>query len=426
VPRRLPARADKWALRRAIAGGLALGAASGANILNVGAVPDQLAEAFGVNLATVGLFTTVLLLAHTVVQLPGGRAVDRFGARRIGLVLLGVAVVGNAVITAAAEPAVVLGLRPLVGLSTGIGFVAGIAYIRAAGGSALAQGVFGGVAMGGGALALAVVPQLEPALDWRAPFVFGLGVSVAAALLLLLGPRDSWVADRVPTARVSMLEVATDRRLSRLVVLHTATFGSGLLVGTWVVALLVRLDHSQGIAGAVGALTLALTIVSRPLGGWLLQRYPQRIGWALAGSLVIGALGCAGLAAGGPVGAAAVSACAVGIGAGIAFAPIVTSAMWLRPDAPGTAVGAVNMWGNLVVLAATPLLGLAFSVPSGGRIAFLAVAALWAAALLSVPGIQQLGARAASAPAFRSAGGEYDRDPKRTLPRRAEDARRAK
>ena len=226
-------------------GGLALGAASGVNIVNVGAVPDPLAGAYGVSLATVGLFTTALLVAHTAVQIPGGRAVDRFGARRMGLLLLAVGAAGNALITIAAEPALVLGLRPVVGLSTGIGFVAGIDYIRAAGGSALAQGIFGGVAMGGGGLALAAVPQLEPALDWRAPFVFGIAVSVAAACVLLLGPRDARAAGPAPKARVTALEIATDRRLARLVVLHTATFGSGLLIGTWVVALLVRATASN-------------------------------------------------------------------------------------------------------------------------------------------------------------------------------------
>jgi MFS family permease len=386
VVRPPPARADTWAVRRATAGALALGAASGVNILDVGAVPDRLAEAYGVSLVTVGLFTTALLVTHTLVQIPGGRAVDRFGARRVGILAVMVGAAANAVVAVAAEPALIFAVRPVIGLSTGISFVAGIAYIRAAGGSAVAQGIFGGVAMGGGGLALAVVPQVEPALGWRSPFVFGLAVSLAAALLLLLGPRDAHrVEGRDGGRRTSALAVATDRRLARIVVLHTATFGSGLLIGSWVVALLVRLGHSPAVAGAIGALALALTIVSRPFGGWLLDHYPDRIAPALAVSLVVGSLGCAGLAAGGPVEAAVLSATAVGLGAGIAFAPVVTGAMRVRPDAPGAAVGTVNAWGNLVVLAATPLLGLAFSFPNGGRAAFVALAVLWAAALLSLP-----------------------------------------
>jgi MFS family permease len=388
VRRRVSARANTWETRRAIAGGLALGAACGVNILNVGAIPDPLASAYGVSLATVGLFTTALLVAHKLVQIPGGRAIDRFGARRIGLAFLVVGAVGNAVVTIAPEPALVLALRPVIGLSTGIGFVAGIDYIRAAGGAAVAQGLFGGVAMGGGGLALAVVPLLEPAFGWRAPFFFGVAVSIAAALILLLGPRDKpRVAAPTAGPRPTTFQIATDRRLGRLVVLHTATFGSSLLVGTWVVALLVRHGHSQEAAGAIGAVALGLTILSRPFGGWLLDRYPDQIGAALAGSIVVGALGCAGLAAGGPVPAAVVSAAAVGLGAGIAFAPVVTGAMRRRPDAPSAAVGTVNMWGNLFVLAATPLIGYAFSIDGGGRVAFLALAALWAAALIALPGL---------------------------------------
>jgi hypothetical protein len=63
----------------------------------------------------------------------------------------------------------------------------------------------------------------------------------------------------------------------------------------------------------------------------------------------------------------------------------------IRPDAPGAAVGAVNMWGNLIVLAATPLLGLTFSLAGEGRLGFLILAVLWAAALVALPSTRQLG-----------------------------------
>ena len=49
------------------------------------------------------------------------------------------------------------------------------------------------------------------------------------------------------------------------------------------------------------------------------------------------------------------------------------------------------MWGNLIVLAATPLLGLTFSLAGEGRLGFLILAALWAAALLALPSTPQLG-----------------------------------
>jgi hypothetical protein len=92
-----------------------------------------------------------------------------------------------------------------------------------------------------------------------------------------------------------------------------------------------------------------------------------------------------------------VSAAAVGLGAGIAFAPVVTGAMRGRPDAPGAAVGTVNMWGNLFALAAMPVIGYAFSITGGGRFAFLALAALWAAALMALPGLSLRAAEPAPA-----------------------------
>jgi MFS family permease len=56
------------------------------NITNIGAVASEVAHAYGVSLATVGLLTAALVLTHTAVQIPAGKASDRFGAahRRSG------------------------------------------------------------------------------------------------------------------------------------------------------------------------------------------------------------------------------------------------------------------------------------------------------------------------------------------------------
>ena len=59
--------------------------------------------------------------------------------------------------------------------------------------------------------------------------------------------------------------------------------------------------------------------------------------------------------------------------------------MRARPDAPGAAVGLVNMVAALTILVGTPLVGITFSLPGDGRIGFVVLAALWAAAAASVP-----------------------------------------
>jgi hypothetical protein len=70
----------------------------------------------------------------------------------------------------------------------------------------------------------------------------------------------------------------------------------------------------------------------------------------------------------------------------------------VRADAPAAAVGLVNMVGNLAVVAGTPLLGLAFSLPGDGRIGVAAVGALWLLGLTCLPRDEELGVfRTASA-----------------------------
>ncbi|HEY4621148.1 MAG TPA: MFS transporter, partial [Gaiellaceae bacterium] len=154
-------------MKRAVLGACALGLATGWQIANIGAVAELLARDYGVGLATVGLFTTALFAVHFVMQIPGGRAADRFGPRRSGLIGLALIGVGNAVALAAPEPGLALTMRALIGVGTGLTFVAGADYVRAVGASSTAQGLYGGIALAGGGIALAVIPLTEGALSWR-------------------------------------------------------------------------------------------------------------------------------------------------------------------------------------------------------------------------------------------------------------------
>src|SRR5205085_2184161 len=158
-----------------------------------------------------------------------------------------------------------------------------------------AQGIYGGVAVSGGGFALAIVPQLERLVGWRAPFVSAAAVGAVALALPAAAPRDE------PRPRPE--------------------------------------ERHEGV---------------------LRDRRPDRL-------------------------AANYAAALVGLASGIAFAPAFTGAALLRPDAPAAAVGLVNGASALVIVAGTPLLGLSFSLPGGGRAGFLVVAALWAITLVALP-----------------------------------------
>jgi NNP family nitrate/nitrite transporter-like MFS transporter len=377
--------------RRSLAAGSAVGFAAGWNIADTGAVADELGADYGIGLATVGLFTTALFVTHMLFQVPAGRLSDRLGPMQVcaaGVVVLGCC---NALALVAAEPWIVLLARTAMGAGTALAFIGGSDYVRATGGSPFAQGLYGGIATAGGGAALAVVPALVGPLGWRAPFSSAIAVAAAAGILLAAGPTVR-AAPGLVGARTPMRALASDPTLLRLAVLFAASFGLSVVVGNWVVTLVEETTALSGVAaGAVGAATLALGIVSRPLGGWVFRGHPARMGQAIVASALLGASGVAALTSG-SVALALAGSCVVGLAAGIPFSACFTRAAALHAGSPAAAIGLVNAAGALTVLVGTPLVGAAFA-RDADTAAFIVMGVLWVASLLALPGALSPAAR---------------------------------
>jgi MFS family permease len=357
----------------AVAAGLAVGGCLTWNVSNVGAVADPLSEEYGVSLAAIGLLTTALFVTHLLVQLPAGRGADRFGARAVALAAVAATVVGCAILLADDSFAVALLGRAVVGLGSGAGFVAGLDLVRAGGGGSVLHGVYGGATMAGGGLALMVLPALTEATDWRAPYWSALLLALVAAVPVLGATGLSRVGGAAE-------RVVRDRRLLPLGVLQAASFGLAVVAGNWAVPLLEREGASVAAAGVAAGLVLFAGILTRPAGGWLAAKGAGRRVAVLGVAGV--ACGSAVLALGGPLWASTAAALVLGLGAGLPFAVVFAAAQRLRPDAPAAAMAAVNATAILAILLGTPLAGLAFDLPGDGRLAFAAIAALSAAALV--------------------------------------------
>jgi MFS family permease len=169
--------------RAATAAGIAIGTAVGYNIANVGPAAEVVSQAYGIRLATVGFLTTALFVTHLVMQIPGGRLVPARRPNPRGHRPRGDRVrQSRALIT----PSFPLGIvaRLIVGLGTGVGFIAGSDYVRATVGTTTGQGLYGAAGVGGGGLAIAIVPLTTSALAWRAPFVTALVFAVAVLACL--------------------------------------------------------------------------------------------------------------------------------------------------------------------------------------------------------------------------------------------------
>ena len=139
-------------------------------------------------------------MTHLAVQLPAGRGADRFGSQRVALIAIAAAVVGNALLLVDAGFELALLGRAIVGVGSGAAFVAGLDLVRAGGGGAALQGLYGGATMTGGGLALMIVPPLTDATSWRAPYWTAAGLALLAAVPTLaasdlprIGHAGAWV-----------------------------------------------------------------------------------------------------------------------------------------------------------------------------------------------------------------------------------------
>jgi MFS family permease len=353
------------------------------NVTNIGAIAPVVATAYGTTLGTVGLLTAILLATQLALTMPIGRLVDRFGAKRAGAAGLGIAIVANLCALTAPELAIAFSARAAMGVAMAIGFIAGTRYVQAGGGSPLAQGVFGAVSLGmAGGAPLAIVPLVAEQVGWRAPYLTGGVVAALCLAILALCPTTRGRPGHSLDRPMALVRAPLIRRLG---LVNVTSFSVSVLIGNWVVTLLVRDGYEPATAGAIGALTLAGGIVSRPGGGWLATRWPGATRWIIAGGMICG--GCATIQlAGWAASPLTVPATAVvGLASGLPFAAILDATAKSFPHTPGSALGAMNLYPLSAVVIVNPLLGLAFDLPGGDRLAFAALGALWIVAILAIP-----------------------------------------
>ncbi len=362
---------------------VALGASASWNISTIGAVPEAVANHFGIGLAAVGLFTTSLFLAQTLLMLPAGRLIDRIGPRETGLAALIILACGNALSLFAGSLPVALGLRFAVGFAVGIGLLAGPAYVKGLGGRALHHGLYGGAVFSIGGLAVAVSSLLEPVLGWRSPFATAMAIALLAMPILLQGPnsRPTLQPEHVPA-----LSLLLDRRMLRFAVAFVSSFGLAVILSNWTVTLLVRRDGiDPGSAGAIAALILGMSIVGRPLGGILNHRWPGGARTFLIAAAITGSTATLVLASARPVAVAVVAAATVGMMAGLPYGILLAGLGHAFPRQVGSAIGAMSTYAVAAIVVCTPLLGVTFSLPGEGLIGFGAAGLLWFASVAGLP-----------------------------------------
>ncbi len=363
-----------------------------------GAVGVQLRDDLSFDEGALGLAIGTFFLAAAVGSAPGGRLVQRLGARRSIVLALGLTVLADLWIAAGARSWAALAAGLAIG---GLGnavtqpaanlLLATSVPVRRLGlAVSLKQAGMPSATLLGGL----AVPALALTVGWRWAYV-------AAALLAALG---LWAVRRLPDTEERGEAVVRggrpDSPTAALVVAATGmVFGAATAgaIGAWVVSSAEASGVASGPAGLLLTFGSAVGIASRVAFGWRADRIDRSPLRTVATMLAVGALGVAGLSSD-AVGVL-VPAVALAFGAGWAWPGLFNFAVVrANPSGPAAATGITQVGTYLGAVAGPVVFGLVVDADGYGT-AWLMTAtwALGAAAVMRFAD-RRLAARAVGPP----------------------------
>lgn len=336
-----------------------LGFILSANYTNHGPLIPTLVKELSITMALAGFFTTAVFFTHGLLQMPGGAFSDRMGAKKVAAFGLLIITIGNFLTGFSNSYAAILFWKFFTGIGTGCAIVGGLRYVPtffAGKEIQLAQGVYGGSILLGSGFVIYGIPQLLSALGWHGVFfTTGSMAGIFLVLWFLFAP-DTPAAGTAQ--KIDWGYILGGRNVWLLALAQLGSFGTIISAGVWVNTLLIRSLHLEPkVAGMVGSLVLLLGIISRPLGGIILDKK-----WLTPKSLLILAhgllaLGYIAIANSTTLGMATAAIVFTGIVAGLPFGGIFNFAVYSCPKNPGLAMGFVNTWGAWGVMVLPPIIG---------------------------------------------------------------------
>lgn len=353
-----------------------MGWAATTNYTNHAAVIPLLMAELHFGPVQAGLLSTAFFVTLAVACVPAGMLSDRLGPTGVGTAGLVAVFASNLALGYARDFPDLLFIKVVGGLGCGLAFVAGMRYAALVVPPARAPralGLYGGFVQLGGGTSLYLIPLLASHVGWRRAFVISSALIVLATVgWLALAPRV-----RPSLVAAPLTEAVRSAKVWTLGLVHTATFGLAVLIGIWVTTFLV---HDFGLslvgAGAAGSAILALGVLSRPLGGLIVDRGLLGARAVMRLTVLSGALGLAALAwPGRPLMVAAAAIVVLGVAFNAPYAAVMHTTGAVLPRAPGAAVGLVSGVGVLGISIGAPAVGALFASSGGFSLPFGALAA---------------------------------------------------
>ena len=358
----------------------------------------SVAHGLGVSSASTAIVLSAYFAAYAIVLLPGGELVDRFGARRLALVGLGVFALGAGLGAVASSMAALVATRVVQGAGAGLvspaalaGAVSGFPPERR--GSAL--GIWGASAGISNLLGPLLGGVLTVWLGWRADWWALVPLALIAAAA---------IAREVPPTLHPGEAGVRESRVNRVVLAATLVAGLtfAVMIGCFYLASqYLQRDAGFSALGASAALVIVALLVgaAAPVAGYLVDEHGERMPAVLG--FVLAAGGLAVLAIPGLPLASFITILPlipVGLGLGLLFVPTSRAALNATPLASHGRTSAILSVGRL--LGAGVGAGVAGLLLAGGTDAATVHGAMLLACILCVvvgiPASLRLGAPSGS------------------------------
>jgi predicted MFS family arabinose efflux permease len=394
-PERQPVPPEAWRRLAACTAAAALLQLDG-TLITV-ALPS-VAHSLGVSNSSTAIVLSAYFLAYALALLPGGALVDRFDARRLALLGLGLFALGAAAGAVVSSIAALVVTRVVMGVGAGLvspaalaGAVSGFPPERR--GSAL--GIWGASAGVANLLGPVLGGVLTVALGWRANW----WALVPLALLAAIG-----IVRFVP-------ETVHGERTSQPVLNATVVVASSVAALTFAIMIgcfYLAEQYLQRAAGfsALGASSVLVVVAllvgaAAPVAGRLVDQYGERLpavaGFA-ASAVGLLVLGVPGFPLDSPV--TLLPLIPIGLGLGMLFVPTSRAALNATPVAAHGRTSALLSMGRLLGAAVgAGLAGAAVAAGVTGSTVHTALLIAFAACvLLGIPAASRLGARSTATP----------------------------
>jgi MFS family permease len=236
-------------------------------------ISGDLVGDLNLNAGQLGLLTSVYFLTFAFVQIPAGILLDRFGPRRVQVVLLCIAAIGAWLFAISRSLELLLIGRALIGLGVAASLIAGLKAIALwlpKERLAFANGCFITIGTLGVVAATAPSDLLLHFLGWRTLFWSLAGFCILCAIFIYaLVPEATAVRSSSKAKPIQIVTVYTDRRFWRLAPLSmmcisTAWALQGLWAAPWFTDV-DRLDH-HAVVNRLFAMAISLSATALLLG----------------------------------------------------------------------------------------------------------------------------------------------------------------